>query len=325
MTSSGLLQFHWKAVHRMDDSPFASSQQVEFIDDRAVVWENVRRTRSLFYQRFEYVYPGPIYNLKQRLVILPADRYGAQHLLDHQFTANPVPIAMRQLADNFGNRVLELEVREAESIVSFEVQMIVESVPYGTDRPAISLAEAQHFLTDTLLTMPDRRIHAVTRQLKAASNSEHDLAVRIHDYVAEIMRYKGGVTTVSTTAAEALSLGQGLCQDYAHLMLAICRTAGLPARYVSGHLLGEGGSHAWVEVFLPTANGLSAFAFDPTNKRQPDLGYITVAVGRDYRDVSPTSGSFTAPYEGELTVRKRAGLTQVEYLNGDTLGTSLAS
>ena len=133
------------------------------------------------------------------------------------------------------------------------------------------------------------------------------------------MRYKSGVTTVRTTAAEALALGQGLCQDYAHLMLAVCRTAGLPARYVSGHLLGEGGSHAWVEVFLPTETGLSAVAFDPTNKRQPHLGYVTVAVGRDYQDVSPTSGSFTAPYGGQLTCSKRAGLTLVEYLNGDTL------
>jgi transglutaminase-like putative cysteine protease len=108
-------------------------------------------------------------------------------------------------------------------------------------------------------------------------------------------------------------------------MIAICRTAGLPARYVSGHLLGEGGSHAWVEVFLPVEGGLGTFAFDPTNKRQPHLGYVTVAVGRDYQDVSPTSGSFTAPYGGQLSCSKRAGLTLVEYHNGETLQSSLAS
>jgi len=131
------------------------------------------------------------------------------------------------------------------------------------------------------------------------------------------MQYEAGLTHVGTTAAEALEIEHGLCQDYAHVMLAICRAAGLSARYVSGHLLGEGGSHAWVEVLLPDGNGLSAFAFDPTNNRLPHLGYVTVAVGRDYRDVSPTSGSFSAPYGGELTCSKRAGLTLVEFNTGE--------
>ncbi len=302
-----------------------STRQVEFIDYRAVDWHSVRRTRCQFYQRFEYVYPGPIYDLKQRLVIVPADRYGTQQLLDHQLAANPAPVAIRQSADSFGNRVLELEVSEADRMVSFEAQMTVESVVFDLQRPTISSAEAQYFVEPTPLTMPDERILVIARQLQSAASSEYDLALRINDWVNEAMHYKSGVTTVSTTAAEALSVGKGLCQDYAHVMLAICRAAGLPARYVSGHMLGEGGSHAWVEVFLSTQGGLSAFAFDPTNRRQPHLGYITVAVGRDYRDVSPTSGSFTAPYGGQLTFRKRAGLTLVEYLNGDTLRSSLAS
>ena len=307
----------------MHDFDLSASQPPKFIDYRAVDWSNVRRTRCQFYQRFEYVYPGPIYNLKQRLVIVPADRDGAQQLLDHQLTVNPLPISMRQDSDNFGNRVLELEVPQADRVVSFEARMIVERAAYDLQRPVISPAEAQYFLAPTPLTMPDDRIRVIASQLRSEATSEHDLAQRISDWVYGAMRYKSGITTVKTSAAEALALGQGLCQDYAHLMLATCRTAGLPARYVSGHLLGEGGSHAWVEVFLPMQGGLGAFAFDPTNKRQPHLGYVTVAVGRDYRDVSPTSGSFTAPYNGQLTCSKRAGLTLVEYLNGDTLESSL--
>ena len=131
------------------------------------------------------------------------------------------------------------------------------------------------------------------------------------------MRYGTGTTNTETTASEALHIGQGLCQDYAHVMIAICRAAGLPARYVSGHMLGEGGSHAWVEVFLPSKGDdrLESFAFDPTNQRRPNLQYITVAVGRDYADVSPTSGSFVAPYQGWLRFIKKAGLTSVEYLD----------
>lgn len=140
------------------------------------------------------------------------------------------------------------------------------------------------------------------------------LADAINTWVWQAMRYVGGVTTVATSAADALLLGRGLCQDYSHVMLAICRAAGLPARYVSGHLLGEGGSHAWVEVLLPSAQGgFVAVPFDPTNHRRANLSYITIAVGRDYRDVSPTSGTYIAPYQGRLTASKRAGVTCVEY------------
>jgi transglutaminase-like putative cysteine protease len=101
-------------------------------------------------------------------------------------------------------------------------------------------------------------------------------------------------------------------------MLAICRSAGLPARYVSGHLLGEGASHAWVEVLLPTpqTGELTAWAFDPTNHCQAGHKYITVAVGRDYTDVSPTSGSFLAAAPGRLVISKQAGVTAVEDLDG---------
>lgn len=302
----------------MDDSCLTTSQQVEFIDDSAIHWPDVRRTRCQFYQRFQYEYPGPIQNLKQRLVIVPADRYGPQQLLDHHLVVNPLPAAVRQVYDTFGNRVLELEVSEADQLVSFETLMIVESADHERQRPAVSAREARHFLKHTPLTMPDTRIKTVAQQLKSASQTQHDLAHRINDWVFGAMRYGNG-TTVKTTAAQALEHGQGLCQDYSHIMLAMCRTVGLPARYISGHLLGEGGSHAWVEVALPTKEGLQAFAFDPTNHCQPHLGYVTVAVGRDYADVSPTSGTFTAPYSGHLTCRKRAGLTLVEYHSGETV------
>src|SRR4051812_7566987 len=130
----------------MGDSRFSASQQPEFIDHRVVDWSNVRRTRTHFYQRFEYIYPGPIYNLKQRLVIVPADQCGAQHLLDHQLAINPLPVSMRQTADPFGNRVLELEVLEADRVVSFEARMIIENAADVAQRSLISPAEAQHFL-----------------------------------------------------------------------------------------------------------------------------------------------------------------------------------
>ncbi len=182
----------------------------------------------------------------------------------------------------------------------------------------MSRAEAVRFCEQTGLTAADARITAIARQLVDAARDPEDLAERISLWVADVMRYGSGATGVQTTAVQALAAGTVLCQDYAHIMLALCRAAGLAARYVSGHMLAEGGSHAWVEVLLPHDEGtLRAIAFDPTNRRRPNLSYAIVAVGRDYRDVAPTSGSFTAPYAGRLSFTKRAGLTLIEHVDGE--------
>ncbi|MBA3874945.1 MAG: transglutaminase family protein [Anaerolineae bacterium] len=295
------------------------SQQSEFIDHHGLSWRDVNRVRCQFYHRFHYEYPGPIHDLKQRLVVIPADQYGTQQLRKHELSINPTPISTRQATDHFGNRVLEFEIPTAEHSVSFEVLLEIENLARPVHRPAISASEHAYFLQPSTLTTPNRQIKNIARELQQEAYTPHELAQSINDYVYSVMQYAANVTTVETTASEALEIEHGLCQDYSHVMLAICRAAGLASRYVSGHLLGEGGSHAWVEVLLPDDNGLSAFAFDPTNNRVPHLGYITVAVGRDYHDVSPTSGSFSAPYGGQLTCSKRAGLTLVEFTNGNIL------
>jgi transglutaminase-like putative cysteine protease len=129
------------------------------------------------------------------------------------------------------------------------------------------------------------------------------------------LRYAVGVTDVGTTAQEAFTLGAGVCQDFSHLMIAACRLLGMPARYVSGHMLDEGVMHAWVEVLLPEPSGGRAWkAYDPTHGRLPGIPYVTIAVGRDFVDVSPTRGSFRAPYTGRLAaVRKQWHVLEVDY------------
>ncbi len=303
----------------MNEAEFLASQTVPLIDDSTIDWSTVRRARYSFYQRFYYEYPGPIHDLKQRLIIIPAERFGIQHIRDHYLVFDPTPILKRESTDKFGNRVIELEVNQVDQGVSFEVGMLIESDTQFENHVSIAPDLAAYFLQQTPLTASDSSIYAVAAQLTAKSTTTYDLAQRISQWVFQVMHYQSGVTTVATTAGEVLTLRQGLCQDYAHLMLALCRAAQLPARYVSGHLLGKGGSHAWVEVFLVMEHGLEPVAFDPTNNRRPHPGYITVAVGRDYRDVAPTSGSFLAPYRGRLTIYKRAGVTLVEYSDGTTI------
>jgi transglutaminase-like putative cysteine protease len=287
---------------------------VELIDHHSVAWDDVRRTQYWVHKHFHYAYPGPIHELRQRLMVVPPDRYGDQRL--HAYSARILGAHGLETSaiDDFGNRMLFFYIPEAQGDITFEVSLEVERSGYPDLLPALSAEQVERFRGATALTVVDDRVAAAARALAAQHQAPLALATAINTWVSQSMRYVKGVTSVDTTATEALALGQGMCQDYAHVMLAICHAANLPARYVSGHLLGEGGSHAWVEVLLPgQGGGFVAVPFDPTNRGRANLSYITIAVGRDYRDISPTSGSYIAPYQGRLTASKRAGLTQVEY------------
>jgi transglutaminase-like putative cysteine protease len=119
----------------------------------------------------------------------------------------------------------------------------------------------------------------------------------VHGYLA----YSPDTTHVHTHGRQVLAERRGVCQDFAHLMLGMCRTLRIPARYVSGYLATEQASatHAWVEVLLPRVGWL---ALDPTHNRQSDGTYIKIGVGRDYADVPPVSGYYKGSLERRMEV-----------------------
>ena len=108
--------------------------------------------------------------------------------------------------------------------------------------------------------------------------------------VSSALVYEKKVTSARTPVGEALRLGRGVCQDFAHLFLAACRGIGLPARYVSGyiHETGEVATHAWCQVWTGTSGWID---IDPTRGTFAGDDYIKIAVGRDYSDVPPNRGS----------------------------------
>ncbi|MDP9369513.1 MAG: transglutaminase family protein, partial [Chloroflexota bacterium] len=227
---------------------------------------------------------------------------------------------VQQAQDNFGNVVLDVYAERVEQAIDFTAWIVVER-----DATAGLITVTADEWADPGLREPSPLTTADAVLLQAADDlASHGedpltLARRINAWVHAQITYEHGPTGVKTTAAEAFALRRGVCQDYAHVMLALSRRCGLAARYVSGHLLGEGGTHAWVEVLLPGAEGtIVAHPFDPTNETEPGLKYITVAVGRDYRDVAPACGSFRASYPGRLSASKRAGVTALEYFSSPT-------
>ncbi len=108
------------------------------------------------------------------------------------------------------------------------------------------------------------------------------LSQRIHDY----MEYAPGATSVDTTARESFALGKGVCQDYSHILIALCRERNILVRYVAGFVVGEGETHAWVEFW---SDGVWR-GVDPTHNKLIESGYIKVAHGRDASDCSVVRG-----------------------------------
>lgn len=147
------------------------------------------------------------------------------------------------------------------------------------------------------------------------NESVYDRATRINEFVAAHMRDVPGSTSVLTTAAEAFAQATGVCKDYAHIMVAIAHACGIAARHVSGQFIGEGGTHAWVEILALATDPTSAivWAFDPTRARCTNLDYVFIAAGRDFADVNLTSGRFIAPFVGEFSTSRSVDRISIEY------------
>ncbi len=249
---------------------------------------------------------------------MPADFHDDQRLVTYKTRVSGCNVDTERSYDTFGNVVLDFSVEQVERDVEFSAWVVVEreASAAGVDEPD-ALSPDARFLEPSRLTFADDLLREAAEPLRASGATGLELAAEISRLVHGHFTYDWGITNVMTTASEAWAGGVGVCQDYAHCMVAISRLCGLPARYVSGHLLGEGGTHAWVEVLVPhpgDAECLRSVAFDPTHDSRPGLRYVTVAVGRDYGDVPPTSGTFEGPFGGELTTHKRAAVTRVEYL-----------
>ncbi|MEI4486719.1 transglutaminase family protein [Frigidibacter sp. MR17.14] len=149
------------------------------------------------------------------------------------------------------------------------------------------------WLRETHPTRADAALTAMGETAKAKARDTLDFAHRLSAAVSEAIAYVPGATEAHTTAAEALALGEGVCQDHAHAMIAAARAMFIPARYVSGYLLAdaEGASHdaahAWAEIFI---DGLGWVGFDAANACCPDERYIRLGSGFDARDAAPIRG-----------------------------------
>lgn len=185
--------------------------------------------------------------------------------------------------DAFGNAVSSGYLGRRHDLFAYEASGVVET----TDEAQADVPEP-FYAHPSPLTTPSEGLVQLAASLGSPTADPLQWVNDLMACLAGRMVYKPGATSVDTTAAQALEIGCGVCQDFAHIAVALCRLAGLPARYVCGFMEGEGASHAWVEVFT----GTRWLPFDPTNHRLVGLQYIKVAHGRDFDDCSISRGVF---------------------------------
>ncbi|MCD8398481.1 MAG: transglutaminase family protein [Lachnospiraceae bacterium] len=159
------------------------------------------------------------------------------------------------------------------------------------------------FKYQTDYTRPGPAILKFAEQFESAAEKYQnlDFATTLMHGLYKNFSYVQGVTDVHTTAEEAMALGKGVCQDYSHILLSLCRIWKIPCRYVVGMLIGEGLSHAWVEV----CSGGRWYALDPTNNLIVDDQHIKISAGRDYHDCIVSQGVFVGRTTQTQTVAVR--------------------
>jgi transglutaminase-like putative cysteine protease len=234
-----------------------------------------------------YRYDRPVKYSVQSLHLTPR-RDQSQRALNWSIAA---PGRRLEQVDAYGNISHLLTIEEPHREIQIVVQGVVETADTESrqdDGPLSPLA----FLAPTTLTLPNDDLRAFAHQHLDQVKDPRARAQALADAVFDAVKYKSGTSDVQDSAAVAFKSGEGVCQDHAHVFIAAARSAGLPARYVSGYLYtgdaSDAASHAWVDVWLGAEIGWQSI--DVTHKRPAVRTYCRLAVGRDYLDAAPVRG-----------------------------------
>ena len=245
---------------------------------------------------------------------------GEQRCLNFALDVEPVANIM-QYRDFTGNTVHHFDIAGRHTQVKVTAQSAVEVQSVPAPRPADSgdwadldalVAGNDHWemLLPSHFAHTSEPLKQLARELRCERRGNPlTLLTEINEAIYTLFAYVKNSTKVDSPIEEALQARQGVCQDFAHIMIALVRPLKIPCRYVSGYMFHrdedekdrslEGASHAWVEALVP---GWGWVAFDPTNNLVGGDRHIRVALGRDYADVPPTRGVYKGEAQSELSV-----------------------
>ena len=239
----------------------------------------------------KYHYDEPVHYALQQVRLLPKSGPG-QNVLNWRIDIDGGKREV-EFDDQHGNRVLLVAIEPGHTEISFHCVGDVETTDlHGIVGRNTGYAPLWFFQRSTPLTMPGPRVRALIKQLGDDFDTEVTKMHVLSKLIGELVTYQAGETHAATSAEEALVLGNGVCQDHAHIFITAVRMMGFPARYVSGYLMmndriEQEATHAWAESFIPDIGWVG---FDVSNGISPDDRYIRVATGLDYKDAAPISG-----------------------------------
>ena len=289
-----------------------------------------------------YRYHGAV-DLAQHMTCLSPRDMPGQTVRSHRLTVSPEPATRRERTDAFGNPRAFFALQAPHEQLAVLADSMIETRPTAPpagpsgwhDTPWEEVREhfryrvqapydaAGEFLFPSPMAPRDDAFATFARRCFTPGLSLIAAARNLSGHIHRTLRYQAASTEVHTPPLQALRQGSGVCQDFAHILIASLRSLGLPARYISGYLLtqpppgqarliGADASHAWASVYLPRleaeTDGPSGawFDLDPTNDRSgwdsPGEDYVTLAIGRDYTDVSPVRGVIQGSAQHRLEV-----------------------
>ncbi len=277
--------------------------------------------RLSVYHKTEYLYPEPVRNNVNELRLSPRTSR-RQRVVSSLITILPA-CRLKHYEDLNLNHVHYFEITQPHARLSISTHFVVDTpkrvdydnLPYGflhDDLDKCQYMENCHpFLQNSSLVEITPHAWRQALDCKEDSGDVFQTSYAIMEYIFREYRYKSSSTTVSTHASDVLKDKVGVCQDFAHAMVAMCRSIKIPARYVSGyfydagrgaHLRGSEASHAWVEVYI---DGHGWVGLDPTNNKVVDETYIVLGIGRDYKDVAPVRGTYFGPRQSAMSISVR--------------------
>lgn len=248
-----------------------------------------------------YSYDQPVEYASQIMRLTPCEHAG-QRIRSWRVTADGRTLARTD--DGYGNIIHLYTLSRAHQSAVVVAEGEVETIDTkGVLRDAVERLPPGYWVRSTALTTPDDALRALAHEVEGIADPVarlHKLMELVHARIA----YVAGKTSVTTTAAEALAKGSGVCQDHAHVFSAVARLLGVPARYVSGYLLQEGtetatASHAWAEAHV---EGFGWIGFDAANNICPTENYVRGAIGLDYNEAAPVRGIRRGEAGEELVV-----------------------
>jgi transglutaminase-like putative cysteine protease len=254
-----------------------------------------------------YRYAEPPRRLLQLLRLTPGSFVG-QSVLDWRVDVD-CDARLREGRDGYGNITHMLYVDQpTEQLVVSVAGVVLTEDHAGIVRGLVNDLPPQVFLRSTPLTTPGLGLLTFASAFDGSTSSTLDRLHRLNGDLHRRLRFDTRATGTETSAEEAFGAGQGVCQDFAHVFIAVARLLGIPARYISGHFHRRDGAevqeaaHAWAEAWV---EDLGWVAFDPTHGLSKDENYVRVACGLDYRDASPISGARLGGGAEQLDVEVR--------------------